>query len=55
MGHGIFGARYIEERLDRFFEIKMRETTSSRQQQAATNLVSLGSDHCPVMIGVKER
>lgn len=44
---------YIEERLDRF--LCSKDWGSHFQTSAATNLISWVTDHCPIVLEVKER
>ncbi|KAH9685108.1 reverse transcriptase domain-containing protein [Citrus sinensis] len=51
--NGRFGPHFVEERLDRF--LCNEEWGNHFQEMVGTNLVSVGSDHYPIMMEVKEK
>ena len=51
--NGRFGSHFVEERLDRF--LCNEEWGNHFQETKCTNLVSVGSDHYPIMMEVKEK
>ncbi|KAH9792802.1 reverse transcriptase domain-containing protein [Citrus sinensis] len=48
-----FGTSYVEERLDRF--LCSKDWSKSFQNLPASHLVNWVSDHCPIMLDIKER